>query len=216
MHPYGYLRLRVLGEATLFGVIVAPVGQFPVVHIVLAAPIPLDDADDDQQQYQERNGQHHSDEPPGRGHVVARDDDGAFYGSKNRLVFITGVLTIRLLTNSRGINILRHRLRLVLAVHGNNLEFVSAVRFQPVHGVVVLVQDRVRHQPLVVALDAVLYEEVRSRFALQVRLPRDLDVRLAITVRLPFPGEVRLIRYNRSTASSLLFDVIAAGREMQF
>lgn len=97
MHPNGYLRLGVLGEATLFGVIVAAVGQFPVVHIVLAAPIPLDDADDDQQQYQERNGQHHSDEPPGRGHVVARDDDGAFYGSKNRLVFITGDLTIRYL-----------------------------------------------------------------------------------------------------------------------
>lgn len=119
-----------------------------------------------------------------------------------------------LLTNARSVHLLRERLRLELAVHGHDPELVVGVRIQPVHGVVVLVQHRFRHQPLVLALDPVLDEEVRAWFALQVRLPNDPDVRLAVIVRFLFPREIGLIGDDRRAGASLLLDVVAAGMEI--
>lgn len=56
-------------ESALVWVVAAPIGQLAVVHVVLAAPIPLDYADDNQEQQQERYRQHHADEPAGRRHI---------------------------------------------------------------------------------------------------------------------------------------------------
>lgn len=50
-------------ETALVGVILTAIGQFAVMHVVLAAAVALDDADDDEQENQEGQCQDHSDEP---------------------------------------------------------------------------------------------------------------------------------------------------------
>lgn len=56
--------------------VVTPAGShFAVVHVVLAAPVTLHNADDDEQQQQEDDGQHHANEPASSGDILARNDD---------------------------------------------------------------------------------------------------------------------------------------------
>jgi hypothetical protein len=62
-----YLRLRILMESTLVGIILSTIGQFPVVHIVLAATVALNDATDDEKEEKENKGEDHADEPASGG-----------------------------------------------------------------------------------------------------------------------------------------------------
>lgn len=71
-----YLRLGIFGETALLRVIVSPIRQLPIVHIILAASVSLDDADDDQQQDQEGDRKHHADEPTSGRHVFVGNLDG--------------------------------------------------------------------------------------------------------------------------------------------
>lgn len=52
-------------ESTLVGIVLASIGQFSVVHVVLAATIALDDADDAEEEDEEGKGENHADEPAG-------------------------------------------------------------------------------------------------------------------------------------------------------
>lgn len=57
-------------ESTVIGIVAPSIGQLAVVHVVLAATVPLHNANDDEEQQQERDGQHHADEPAGRRHIL--------------------------------------------------------------------------------------------------------------------------------------------------
>jgi hypothetical protein len=57
-------------ESTLVGIVLTSVGEFSVVHVVLAAAIALDDADDAEEEDEEGKGENHADEPAGGGDAV--------------------------------------------------------------------------------------------------------------------------------------------------
>lgn len=65
--------MRILVEARV-RVVPPAVRQLPVVHVVLAAPVPPHDTHEYQQQQQERERQHHTYEPAGSRHLVVAED----------------------------------------------------------------------------------------------------------------------------------------------
>jgi hypothetical protein len=61
---------------SLFGVVRSAVSNFSLVHSILSASVPLDDAHDDEDEQEKGNGQHHSYEPASCGHSVFGLDNG--------------------------------------------------------------------------------------------------------------------------------------------
>lgn len=127
------LRLRVLVEAALIGVIPPAVGQLPIVDVVLAAPIAPDDADDDEQEDDEGQGQHHANEPTCIGHRLI--------GHHNRSL------------DAVRVHLLRGTLRVEVPIDGDDAELVGGLRIQTLHLLVVGVLLLWRPQPLRLTLD---------------------------------------------------------------
>ena len=135
-------RLGVLHEASpVIVVLASPVSHLLLLHGVLPAPVPLDEADDDTDGRQEDEGEHHADEPAGAGHRGLVD-----------------------LVHGREVGVRHHVLDpaggLELPVHRHHSELVGQAGLQAAHHDGVLVQLVLGLDPLGLLLLPVNRERV--------------------------------------------------------
>lgn len=132
-----------------------------------------------------------------------------YYLMKFRPLKFSIFIFFKVLTNSISVHVLRATLGHVYAVDRDCAELVVHVRLQASNRGAVVDDLRVGDEPLALALQPVLDEEMRARIAVVVvRIPRHLNVCQAIIRRQSIPTELRHVRGCGRAASRLRLDKV--------
>lgn len=166
-----YLRLWIFMKSAVIGIILSPIGQLTIVHIIFSSAVSFNDANDDEQEDKKCEREYHSNKPSSSCYaVVSLRHHHNIY---KQITLTSERVSTLWLTTARSIEMFRSTGSLKVSVDWYNAELVFLVWVESAYFNVIFGSLIWSSQESLLANSTILHIEMRPGCSRKVRMPGD-------------------------------------------